>query len=86
MFSLSGRPSRNPATSSQSLGEMNYSGAGLIQNFFTQGMKLIWVQQLGLVHIGKHEKFLRNLFSKDGYLESQRATQTNKEMKFHLIL
>lgn len=34
MFSLSGRPSRNPASSSQSLGEMNYSGAGLIQKAF----------------------------------------------------
>lgn len=34
MFSLSGRPSRNPASSSQSLGEMNYSGVGLIQKAF----------------------------------------------------
>lgn len=34
MFSLSGRPSRNPTSSSQSLGEMSYSGAGLIQKAF----------------------------------------------------
>lgn len=34
MLSLSGRPSRNPASSSQSLGEMNYSGVGLIQKDF----------------------------------------------------
>lgn len=34
MFSLSGRPSRNPASSSQCLGEMNYSGVGLIQKAF----------------------------------------------------
>lgn len=82
MFSLSGRSSRNPASSSQSLGEMNYSGVGLIQNlFFPLGMRLILVQQLGLVHIGK-----RNLFSIDGSLDNQKATQTNEEMKFHLIL
>lgn len=31
---LSGRPSRNPTSSSQSLGEMSYSGAGLIQKAF----------------------------------------------------
>lgn len=34
MLSLSGRPSRNPASSSQGLGEMNYSGVGLIQKAF----------------------------------------------------
>lgn len=34
MLSLSGRPSRNPASSSQRLGEMNYSWVGLIQKTF----------------------------------------------------
>lgn len=48
------------------------------RTFFPMRWSLLLVQQLGLVHIGKHERFLRNLLSTDGYLE---ANEQRRQMK-----
>lgn len=83
MFSLSGRPSRNdPVSSSQSLGEMNYTGVGLIQIAFLffsfpKGMMLVLVKQLGLVHAGEQQVSCEIYFAKAVIWIGQCATHTN---------